>query len=148
RSPEQLLGWLQGVAAGKTQAQQADEPTLKERLRLAREKVFAKRNEDALADYLWLWENVDTKYPAESWQKTDSVVVGLRDIWHRVPEAKDKFKKMREALETNSRTDPEVARDYIAMCCVLDETVLVMKWFDDVRPTPQFKALWARNREQ
>lgn len=149
KTSEQLLSWLSGVAAGKTAAQQAaGDLTLKERLRLAREKVFAQRYDDALADYLWLWENLDAKYPAEAQQKTDAVVVSLRDMWHRLPDSKAKFVEMRAALEPGSRKDPGVARDYIAMCRVLDEDARVMQWFDGVRGTEQFPALWARCAEQ
>lgn len=144
KSAEQLLGWLQGVQQGKTEAQQQAAPDLplKERFRLAREKVMADRAAEAYADYMWLWEHLDKTYPEEREQKIDGLVFCLRDIWHRLPEKKATFEKMRDELAGKASTDAGAARDYLALCRIVDDTPAVLKWFEDNRVKPGFGEMW------
>jgi thioredoxin 1 len=142
RTAEQLLGWLSGVREGKTlQAQQA-EPTFRERLKIARDKVYSQRLPDALADYLWLWDNIEKVYPDQVGEKSDSLVVCLRDISLRLPEARPKIVEMRDALAPGSSKDPATARDYVALCRALDDTDSVIAWFEKNRGAANFRELW------
>ncbi len=142
QSSEKLLGWLSGVQEGKTQAQQAEDPGLRERMRLSREKVRSGRVEDAFADYLWLWNNIEQRYPDLAYEKTDSLIVAFRDMTGRLPAAKDKLGEIRAALEPKAETDPKAADEFLSLCKAMREEPRIIAWFDAHKSRPNFKELW------
>jgi thiol-disulfide isomerase/thioredoxin len=159
QKPAELLSWLEAVKRGETSLDQARKAAgdrmgkdgkvdVKARYDLARKLAQGGKENEALDEYVWLWDNM---------LKFDRAMVGVRGSFmagdmERLAQAHEpalkKFTSMRDALEAKlkaGRSDSEQLTDWIVLNEVVNDQARTLEWFDRVKDDPAAEPDLRRN---
>lgn len=154
QDPDNLIGWLDGLAAGKTRLQ-----TLSDRAaRLAgkgREEVkarydlakAAKNSGDhvrAAEEFTWLWEHALEVSPSFRGVRLSFMVEEMRQLALLSPPAREKFQGLRDRLTpalTALTCDREQYADWQALCRIINDEPAILDWYGKAKGDPRAKDL-------
>lgn len=153
QSAEKLLGWLENVKAGKTNAAVLREKAgnrvgkngkvdIQERLEVARGLMEARDFEKSLEEYVWLWDNMLEHDEAMVGVRGSYMVSEMQQLAERHTPAKEKFTAMRDALATTLKTKKSYTTftDWVALNDAIGDNAATLAWFDRVKNDPAAKA--------
>lgn len=141
-----LLRWLEGAKSGKTPQElaqdedQSNSNAVFDRFSKARELQANGKNAEALAEYVWIWNNVSSTDSNISPIRLSAVPMELRSLVTIYPVAKLKVTEMRDAAEKSDHR-----RDWILLNGVLNENERTLAWFDKIKLDPQQSATIQKN---
>jgi tetratricopeptide (TPR) repeat protein/thioredoxin-related protein len=135
---EDLLAWLTAVQSGKTSTDSLKEQIAslsnkggKEeialRRKLARKLSHANNYAEATEQYLWLWNNIDTKDPTQRFDRDDVIAAAMMYLGARYEPVLARFRQMRDEAERTNR------EDWLVLNRVLGEQDKSLAWFDQVK---------------
>ncbi len=137
-SAAELLRWLEGAKSGKTarevekqQAESSDE-SVWAHISKAREVQNAGKNEDALAEYVWLWSHIRSDDTNFADVRSSLLPFEIKRLCAVHPAAKLKFAEIRDAAEKAGNR-----RDWLLLDGVLDDNARTLAWFDKIKTDPK-----------
>jgi len=148
RSAAQLIAWLDGVRAGKKAADKMEEKAknakgggvdLKTRYRNATDLARAGKKQEALDEYLWLWENMTKVEPSMIGVRGSFFASEMKALASSHPPAKEAFAKQRDDLEEALKTDKSDLRvrdDWVVLNEVVGDDDRTLAWFDKAKKDP------------
>src|SRR5262249_38306317 len=101
RGPRELLAWLTGLVEGKTELQRLRETPredLHNRLRLAETLVLTEHDEEALEEFVWLWEHSLETDSAWYGVRGSFLIAALEPLVARSTAARSRFAAIRDAI--------------------------------------------------
>ena len=149
QATDQLLEWLGAVSSGKRQidaaraaaaAPKADgKVNVDAKYDLARNLVEAGKLDEALDQYVWLWEHMLEHKPSMSGVRLSFMVSDMRELAARHPPARKRFAEMRDAARKRMDADPkdlEACADWRGLSSAIGDDEALLTWFDAVRGDP------------
>jgi hypothetical protein len=139
-SSEELLQWLDGVKSGKSadqiekQQSQSGGNEVWSHVSKAREMQSGGKNAEALEEYVWLWNNIESGDKNLADLRTSLVPYEVKKLVEVYPPAKTKFAEMRDAAE-----NAEKRKDWIILNAVLNDNARTLSWFDKAKTDPAQK---------
>jgi thioredoxin 2 len=138
----QILTWLDGLERGETaltrMRAELDERDVSGRLQLARVLVEQGRCDEALREYLWLWQNMVEIDPEMSGVRHSFMLGDIEELVEMHPAARAAFARVRDASAPSREGTPNVERfaDWLSLTKVVgDGTPSPLNWFDAWWPT-------------
>lgn len=134
----ELLQWLKGAKDGKANdgktvpQSPAGGESVWERISKARAAQAAGKNDEALAEYLWLWSNISDDDPQLGNVRTSLVCHELGVLIASYPPTKSKLAELRDAAEKSGNRG-----DWILLNSLLNETPRTLAWFDKAKIDPK-----------
>lgn len=98
----------------------------------AREAATEGRNEEALVEYVWLWNNLSTTDETEKELRRGLIPFESKKLLTVYPPAKAKFIELREIADKQDKR-----ADWILLNGVLSENGRTVAWFDKIKADPQ-----------
>ncbi|HNB22374.1 MAG TPA: thioredoxin family protein [Candidatus Melainabacteria bacterium] len=98
----------------------------------ARETATTGKNEEALAEYVWLWNNLSTSEETERELRKGLVPFEVKKLMSVYPPAKAKFIEIREIAEKEDKR-----ADWILLNGMLAENGRTVAWFDKIKNDPK-----------
>lgn len=151
RSAEQLITWLDGLRAGKTSTDAAQD-TLKKakageldmqtRYQNANLLARAGKKKEALDEYLWLWDNMVKVEPSMYGVRRSFFVASMKELAEQHAPAKEAFTKLRDELEATLKTDKrtmDTLSDWVVLNDAVGDDDRTLAWFDRVKSDPSAK---------
>ncbi len=139
----ELLRWLQGLKSGKS-AQEVEKDqeaannlnnSVFEHIGKARAFESAGKNDEAMAEYIWLWNNAATDDANVGPIRTHVLPIEMKKLVSLSPSARNKCVELRDAADkSNNRSD------WLAMNSILDENDRTLTWFDKAKVDPHQQA--------
>lgn len=139
--PADLLRWLKKAKGGKSTAATAEAETQKadvpeaeiwERISKAREVQNAGSHEEALKEYVWLWNNVPSDHPSFPGIRDSMLPVEIKKLCSAHPAAKVKFTEIRDEAEKADNRE-----DWLILNGILDDNARTLAWFDKIKTDPK-----------
>lgn len=150
-SAEQMITWLNDVKAGKV-GRGAPPPdvnamSMQQRSAHAQQLLMNEKYEEALKEYLWLWENMVKREPAMASVRGSFLAGDMQTLAGEHAPAKKAFVQLRdrseEVLKTDERTF-DVLDDWMVLNGVVDDTERTLAWFDRHKQEVDFRNTWRR----
>lgn len=150
KDAEELLGWVNDVKAGKTQASKLDEKVkaakggggldADERYELARELVQARKFDEATGQYVWLWRNMLKESPSMVGVRGSFMARDMGELAELHKPAHAAFVKLRD--EAQARIDGgdgsiNTLSDWIVLNDIVRDQDSTLAWFDRVKDDPK-----------
>ena len=143
---EEVLAWLKAARAGKS-AEEVKKATggsggaeIMERISKARELQAAEKHAEAMAEYLWLWENLEKQEGQMQLIRRSLVPGEMKALSKKSAEAKAKVVTARDvAKEANKMSD------WLILNAVLEDDGSTLAWFDEVKKDPGKKGFLVEN---
>ncbi|MBX9950072.1 MAG: thioredoxin family protein [Candidatus Obscuribacterales bacterium] len=138
-SAPDLLRWLKEAKGdkGHSSTQTTEQSTsgnldVWSHINKARETSNAGKNEEALAEYVWLWNNLSTSDETERDLRKGLIPFEAKKLLTIYPPAKAKFIELREAAEKADKRG-----DWIILNGMLSENGRTVAWFDKIKVDPK-----------
>lgn len=158
RDAEFTLDWLNRVESGKTETDRLRELAgdrageggkidVQARLELARHLLHNRKLDEALEEYVWLWDHMLEFQPS---------MIGVRgsfmanEMWRLAvahPPAKQRFTEMRDALEDRLHAgdaDYKDLDDWVVLCEVIGDERSVIDWVERIKDRSNAAAAFDR----
>jgi len=149
RGPEELLGWLADVRAGRSvldglrervAAAEGGPELVDARYELAKQLATTGRYAEAAEEYAWLWRNMEGEAPAMTGVRVSFMASDMEDVANRNEDAKAVFVELRDATEARLKTDErdwDDLRDWLVLNGVVSDPRRTLGWIDRVKDTEQ-----------
>lgn len=135
----ELLDWLNGVKKGETSldllkhsiekmAGKGGEEEVKARFRLLRALLEANKYDDAVDQFVWLWQNIPTQMPALGGVRISFLAGQIATLAPRINAIKDRFGLIRDEAEKNNQL-----LDFVVLNEALGQNDRTLEWFDKVK---------------
>jgi len=137
RNGVDLLRWLESARSGRTELDSLlanENPSSHDRFTRAKMLMRAGRDDEALNDFVWLWEQSRTIDPAWFSERNSSLVAALTTLVERSALARERVRQLRDAVATR-RAEPGGFEDWVTLSALLEETDDVVNWLADITPT-------------
>jgi thiol-disulfide isomerase/thioredoxin len=154
KRPAEMLAWLQGVARGETSVDQvrsalADpEHDMRGRLSLAKSLLQARKLDEALGHYDWLWRNLHRVEPAMSGVRVSFMAGEIQALCQQSPAARRRFSELRDQADAAAGADGEAGResrfDWVVLNQALGEVERTLAWFDGIKDDAGYAPLLAQ----
>lgn len=111
------------------------------RLDAARELTKAGRHEDATAEFVWLWENIDRVDPGMEGVRVSFMANNIRELVGKHEAARVRFADIRDRAASLADVDLTTARqrfDWIVLNEILSEPERTLAWFDGVKADERY----------
>jgi thioredoxin 1 len=150
KDAEELLGWVNDVKAGKTQASKLDEKVKaakeggglkgRERYLLARELLQGRKFDEATEQYVWMWQNILKDEPAMVGVRSSFMARDMGELAELHKPAHEAFVKLRG--EAQARIDGgdgsiNTLSDWIVLNDIVRDQDATLAWFDRVKDDPK-----------
>lgn len=138
RGPAELLAWLDGVLAGKTELdglRDVAPDDLQGRMRLADALMMRGLPAEALREYLWLWQHGAEADPAWIGVRQSFLLREIEALVAQSREAGEAFARLRDAAG-ESLGEAALRADFLALNEVLGESGRSLAWWDSVKHAP------------
>ncbi len=157
-----LIDWLDQVKAGKSSLDVLREKAgnrmdedgnvdVRERYDMAGEFLNANAYEEALDEYLWLWDNMVEFEPAMGGVRGSFMAGDMERLAASHAPAKQKFTQLRDDLAAKLRSGDggfEALDDWIVLNEVIGDSDATLAWIDRIKDRPDahktFKRTWFR----
>ncbi|HEY3448458.1 MAG TPA: thioredoxin domain-containing protein [Myxococcales bacterium] len=139
RGAPDLVAWLDGVLAGKTELdalRAVDTKDVEGRLRLASALVMRSRLDEALQEYLWLWEHAVEVAPEWVGVKYSFLLQELEMLVDQHAPAREAFARLRDEAATKQGKEEGALSDFLALNAVLGDQDRTLAWWDSVKASP------------
>jgi thioredoxin 1 len=142
RNAAGMLQWLTDLEAGATSLDRLrrsiDDPErdAKGRLALAQALVAARRYDEAVGEYLWLWEHMAKVDPGMTGVRVSFMATEIAELVHAHAPAFGRFRDLRDQTEERAGGDVKARFDWIVLNDVLGEGVRTLAWFDSAKEDP------------
>lgn len=100
----------------------------------ARETSNAGKNEEALAEYVWLWNNLSTTDETEKELRKGLIPFEAKKLLTVYPPAKAKFAEIRDLAEKTDKRS-----DWIILNGILSDNGRTVAWFDKIKVDPKMR---------
>jgi hypothetical protein len=144
RPPAQLLEWLDGLARGRTELDRlraAPRTDLRTRLRLARALVERGLDDEATAEFAWLWEHSLEVERAWLGVRSSYLIAALEPLVARSERARKTFEAFRESA-ARSLGDSEALGDWVTLSLLLGQADQVVRWLVSAPAATALRAAW------
>ncbi|CAN5276984.1 hypothetical protein BH11CYA1_BH11CYA1_10030 [soil metagenome] len=158
-SPGELLRWLKGAKSGKRGNEKigdeqvggeidkedsgkasTDDSAIWQRISGARQLMMSQKNAEALAEYVWLWNNIERSDATFGELRMKMVPVEMKQLSASYPAAKGKWIELRDAAEKSGNR-----ADWIILNGILDDNARTLSWFDNAKVDPKNLAVITKN---
>lgn len=140
RGAPELLSWLDGVLAGKTELDAlraaAGEKDLKGRFHLASALVLRGKFEEAQKEFLWLWQRAVEVEPEWVGVKYSYLLRELQMLVAQHAPSREAFAKLRDDAAPRVAGDKAALTDFLALNSVLGDEDRTLAWWDGVKNAP------------
>jgi thiol-disulfide isomerase/thioredoxin len=143
RSADKLLEWLDGLSRGESEIDRlkasARGAGVQARHELARGLMSARRHEEALAEYLWLWNHSLEAEPGWIGVRYSYLLMELTELVGLSEAARQEFARLRAEAEGEVQAgdlSDSVLADWFALNQVLGEEDRSLSWFDRIKDAP------------
>lgn len=149
---DRLLAWCVDVKDGRTQLDRLRESAgsratnaegkvdIRTRMELASGLVLNGRYDEALDEYVWLWENMVAHEPAMVGVRNSFLLMYMGELASKHPPAIERFTRMRdEAAEQMRGADGptwELLQDWIGLNVAIEDEESILAWFDRIKERP------------
>lgn len=149
---DRLLAWCADVKNGRTQLDRLRESAgsretnaegrvdIRSRMDLASGLVLNGRYDEALEEYVWLWENMLVHDPAMIGVRNSFFIRDMSDLASKHPPAMERFTRMRDEAAERMRgaEGPTWAllEDWIGLNQAIKDNEAVLEWFDRIKERP------------
>jgi len=131
-SVSNLLQWLEGAKSGKTpevlRAQQNVGNEMWPHLTSARSFLSTKQYDEALKEYLWVWNNVPSTDKVYGDIRDKGLAVEAKQLIAAHPQSKQKFMELRDAAEQSGNR-----HDWLVLNSMLGDEARTLAWFDKAK---------------
>lgn len=133
-----LVGWIDGLEAGKTLVDQRREALgpfdegdldVAAELELAEMHVCASRYEAARAQLLALWDAIPERKPSFGYVRATRVAVDLARLGKRDPGTQQALVDLRDSLGADKETDREALGDWVVLNRLLGDDDATLAWY-------------------
>jgi len=147
-----MLAWCADIKEGRTQldrlrASAGARPVNDEgvvdtqaRMELASNLELNGRLDEALDEYVWLWENMVAHEPAMVGVRNSFLVGYMKKLAERHPPALERFTRMRDDAQSHLQGEGgptwALLEDWIGLCEVIGDQAAVLAWFDRIKERP------------
>jgi hypothetical protein len=117
------------------------------RLNAAEELSKAGRHEEATAEFVWLWENIDRIEPSMQGVRVSFMAHEIRALVDKHEPARERFSAIRDRAAALADVDLDTARlrfDWIVLNEVLSEQERTLAWFDEVKNDSRYAVMLDR----
>lgn len=140
RTAEQMLEWLgkaQGLEPGEVvEPEPVAEDDVDARYERAKQLLMKGQHEEALRDYLWLWENIPTRRPSMMAVRTSFMTGDIGELASAYKPAHAAFSEKRdEAFEKLGRPGwgHWDVNEFVSLNEALGEDEVTLKWYEMLR---------------
>lgn len=152
KSPTDLLGWFEGIAAGKKAIEAVRERAQPEqgqhdveaRRELAHALVLDGKFQDAAKEYVWLWENMLTHRPAMVGVRTSFMASEMRELTSKSDHAREAFRALRDKTGERlkePKVSPSDLNDWVVLNEVIADEAATLTWFDENKGDARWRSL-------
>lgn len=106
----------------------------------AREAATSGKNDEALTEYVWLWNNLSTTDESERDLRKGLIPHEVKKLFAVHPPAKAKFMEIRDAAEKSDKRG-----DWIILNGMLGDNARTVAWFDKVKLDPKQRAVFQKH---
>lgn len=141
-----LLAWMEGIGHGKRAIDALlafkDSTKVEPRSRLAKALLERRRFEEALTQYLWLWNHATKHAPSYRAVRLSYWAAQIGDLCRRYPPARTAFDRIRDQSFDAWRVDIEntkAAHDWSALNDYLRNPQQTVHWYERVKGDPKWR---------
>jgi hypothetical protein len=124
------------ICSSPTRIHEAMSDEMSRRLDAARELSKAGRHDEATAEFVWLWENIDRVDPGMEGVRVSFMAKNIRELVDKHEAARVRFVAIRDRAASLADIDLTTARlrfDWIVLNEILSEPERTLAWFDGVK---------------
>jgi hypothetical protein len=114
---------------------------MRRRLDGARQLSKAGRHDEATAEFVWLWENIDRVSPGMDGVRVSFMAKDIRELVDKHEPARVRFAEIRDGAASLADVDLTTARrrfDWIVLNEILGERERTLAWFDGVKSEERY----------
>ena len=102
--------------------------------------------QEALAEYIWLWERMTDYSPAHSGVRVSFMVGDIKELINGYPRGRLRFEEIRERVgeKLQAGHDKNLRYDWIILNGLLDHVDDTLAWFDQTRDDPEMRGFLDR----
>ena len=139
RDGEGMLGWLEGISKGRTSLDALREKiaaegevNISQRYELAKELVLGGVIDEAIAEYLWLWNHMLEHDPSYVGVRGSFMAGEMERLSMKHPRARAAFTEIRDATEARLKQEPSWndLRDWLTLNRVIADRKATLAWID------------------
>lgn len=153
KSADEMVNWASGVKKGVKAEANAElrgaapggaGSAMQQRLNKARDLVMNEKHEEALKEYLWLWDNIAKQDPSLMGVRGSFMANDMKTLAAAHKPAKDAFAAVRDRAEQRLKGEDKTFEDlddWLVLNDVVGDHARTLAWFDrvkdsgDVQPT-------------
>lgn len=154
-----LLEWLGDVQRGERaidrlrreagdRAGEDGRVDVRARYDLAKQLVRMRKYDEALDEYLWLWDHMLEHAPSMAGVRGSFMASDMTDLAERHPAAKEAFRTKRDALAARLFEDGGLRgndlEDWFVLSEVIGDRTAILVWFDRVKEQPDAASIVSR----
>jgi thioredoxin 1 len=157
KDPAAFLVWLEGIARGEKSIErvkkraaapaEGGKVNVRARYDLARALARDRRFDEAVEEFVWLWEHMLEHDRATSGVRLSSMVNDMQRLAQRSDAARARFIALRDKtgkLLEGDKVDGSALRDWVALNKVVGDPDATLAWYDRVKDEPRWRPLVER----
>lgn len=134
RNASQLLTWLDNARSGRRELDQllsAENPTNHDRLKRGRMLEGAGRDDEAMNEFVWLWEHALENDEAWVGVRSSFLIGAMEPLVRRNASARERVQQLRDTAGAR-RTEEASFDDWVTLSLLLNDAAAVLAWLGEI----------------